>query len=136
MLVEQIVQSVAGYLTREPTQLGINELRMGIDKLMQLLIDVFVAYSAAIKSNLFPAGQHDGDRYEIFCRGSISNRMRTTSIIGHHAAYGAARMRRGIRTISQSVLSNRSAQRIAHHSRFDGSRAVFNIDIKNSVEIP
>src|SRR5699024_4281213 len=136
MLVEQIVQSVAGYMPRAPTLLGINELRMRIDKLMQLLIDAFVAYPTAIKSDLFPAGQHDGDRYEVFCRGTISNRMRTTSIIGHHAAYGAARMRRGIRAISQPVLSNRSAKRITHHTRLDGGRAVFNIDIKNSVEIP
>lgn len=61
MLIQQIVQTVARDLPREAAEFGVDEVGMGIDKLMQLLIDVLVANTMGIEGNLFSVGQHDGD---------------------------------------------------------------------------
>src|SRR5699024_7609025 len=80
VLVQQIVQSVTGYLAGESAKFGINEVSVSIDKLMQLLIDACVAYPTAIESSLLTIGQHESDRYEVFCRGTIRDRVRTAGI--------------------------------------------------------
>src|SRR5699024_12859736 len=102
-LAARVGRSVPGYWMRESAMLCINEVSVSIYKLMQLLIHACVAYPTVIESNLLPIGQHESDRYEVFCRGTIRDRVRTAGIIGHHPADGAARMRGRIGVVGQPL---------------------------------
>ncbi len=72
---------------------------------------------------------------QIVGRHAVLNRMCAGSVVGDHAPKGRPVGGGWIRSVHEAILLGFHVERTANHARFDLSRAPFNINLQDSVQV-
>ena len=134
VLRQQLLEGVAGHLTREAAELGAHgrqpRVHEGVETVEQRGRGPLVSEPQPL-----PRRGHHVEAHDVVAGAAVAEGSRPARVVADHASDGAAGVRRRVGTEPQPVPARRSLQRRVHGARLHDGEMCLRVDVHDAVQV-